>query len=213
MSSHPPADTCLIFDFDGTVANTLDLAWEIFNAMAPDYGYRPVKAEELPTLRNMTTAQFIKHCRVPKLKLPAILSEGKRRLAERMDEIRPIEGIDVVLPTLRKRWSILGILTSNDKVNVRAFLQMHGLGGFDFISTVPKLSGKAKNLKAIMRTFTLEAKDVVFAGDEARDLKAARKAGVAGAGVLWGANSKKALKLYEPKWILERPADLLDLRA
>jgi phosphoglycolate phosphatase len=212
VSSQPPADTCLIFDFDGTVASTLDLGWEIFNELAPKYGYLPVKDADRDKLRDLTTSQFIKHQQVPRLKVPAILKEGKRRLAARMDEIRPIDGMDAVLPALRKRWTVLGILTSNDKVNVRAFLQMHGLDFFDFVSTVPKLSGKAKSLKAILRTFTLETADVVFVGDEARDMKAARKADIPGAGVLWGANSKKALKLYDPRWLLERPADLLDLK-
>ncbi|MGE9294613.1 MAG: HAD hydrolase-like protein [Puniceicoccales bacterium] len=211
MSSHSAAETCLIFDFDGTVANTLDLGREIFNAMADKYGYRPVAPEEVEKLRDLTTSQFVKHQQVPRLKLPAILSEGKRMLAERMEDVRPIEGMDVVLPVLRKHWDVLGILTSNDKVNVRTFLRQHDLDFFDFVSTVPKLSGKAKSLKAIMRTFTLTPAEVCFVGDESRDMKAARKVDVTGAGVLWGANTRKALKLHEPKYILSRPSELLDV--
>ena len=63
-----------------------------------------------------------------------------------------------------------------------------------------------------MRTFTLKPAEVTFAGDESRDMKAARKAGISGAGVLWGANSKKALKVYEPKYILKQPSELLSLK-
>ena len=126
MSDPKTADRCLIFDFDGTVADTIELGREIFNEMAPDYGYRPVKPEEVDALRDLSTAQFIKHCQVPKRKLPAILTEGKRRLAERMPEIRPIDGMAEVLPRLREQFTVLGILTSNDKVNVRLFSRCTG---------------------------------------------------------------------------------------
>ncbi|MEM9226478.1 MAG: HAD-IA family hydrolase [Verrucomicrobiota bacterium] len=210
MTPSPPS--CLVFDFDGTLADTFNLAWEIFNELSSVYGYRKIDKEDLAKARDMTMAQFIKAFRISRLKIPKMLKEGKRRLAHRIEDISPIEGIQEVLPQLREQYPTLGILTSNSKQNVSSFLKQHDLDFFDFISTVPKLSGKAKSLRAIMRTYTLDPVEVIYVGDESRDMKAALKAGVHGAGVMWGFNSEKALRLYTPKWLIKEPKKLLSLR-
>lgn len=202
---------CLIFDFDGTIADTFRVAWDIFNELAEVYGYKPIRQHELTSARDMTMAQFMKTHKISRLKLPKMLKEGKRRLAARIDDVKLIDGMEAILPRLREKYPRLGILTSNSKSNVRTFLRMHELDFFDFISTVPKLSGKAKSLRAIMRTFTMTPEEIIYVGDESRDMKAAYKAGVHGAGVLWGFNAEKAMRIYSPKWVLAKPEELLTL--
>nr|WP_246455923.1 HAD-IA family hydrolase [Ruficoccus amylovorans] len=201
----------MIFDFDGTIADSAAVGQEVFNQLAEKYGFRPVAAEEIKILRGMTTSQCLRHCRVPRLKLPAILIEARQLLAARMDEILPCEGIVEVLPELSRKFTLLGILTSNSEANVRRFLEKYGLDCFDFVSTVPKLTGKARRLRTLIKAHGLAPENVIFAGDESRDMKAAQKAGVHGAGVLWGTNSSAPLALYAPRWILESPAELLQL--
>lgn len=211
VSRPAPDRTCLIFDFDGTLADSAAVGREVFNQLAEKYGFRPVSAGEIEALRGMTTAESLRHCRVPRLKLPAILIEARQRLAARIDEIRPCEGIAEVLPELRRRFTLLGILTSNSEANVRRFLQKHGLDFFDFVSPVPKLTGKARRLRSLIKTHGLAPENVIFVGDESRDMKAAQKARVRGAGVLWGASSSAPLALYAPRWIVESPAELFQL--
>ena len=38
----------MIFDFDGTVANTFELVITVLNELADEYGYRRAPSEELP---------------------------------------------------------------------------------------------------------------------------------------------------------------------
>lgn len=206
-----PSPAALVFDFDGTIADTLSEALRLFNRLAPVYGYKQLPPEDLPKARNMTTKQFIRAYEIPRMKIPSLIREGRRIFGKRISEIKPIEGMPEVLRALRPEVRTLGILTSNAKINVEAFLSKEELAFFDFVSTVPKLGGKAKNLKAIMKTFTLEPTEVAYAGDETRDLKAARKAGVRCVGVTWGFNQREVLAQMGPDILVDEPAQLLRL--
>ncbi|MEO0796918.1 MAG: HAD hydrolase-like protein [Verrucomicrobiota bacterium] len=206
-----PVPSCLVFDFDGTIADTLSEALRLFNRLAPVYGYKQLPPNELEKARNMTTKQFIRAYDIPRMKIPSMIREGRRIFGKRISEIKPIEGMPDVLRTLRPKVTTLGILTSNAKVNVEAFLTKEDLQIFDFISTVPKLGGKAKNLRSVMKTFTLDPSTMAYVGDETRDVRAAQKALVRSVGVTWGFNRYEAIAKEKPYDICENPIDLLKL--
>ena len=105
-----------------------------------------------------------------------------------------------------------GILTSNSSENVELFLKHHGLDDlFQFISSKSKLSGKAKHLKSILRTFSLEKEEILYVGDEIRDIKACQKVGIPIAAVTWGLNAKDALAANNPEYLFDDPQELRDL--
>ncbi|GHB99126.1 HAD hydrolase-like protein [Cerasicoccus arenae] len=205
------APTALIFDFDGTIADTFSEALRLFNRLAPVYGYKQLLPDDLPRARNMTTKEFIRSYDIPRMKIPSLIREGRRIIGKRIIEIKPIAGMPEVLCALRPQVKILGIVTSNAKSNVEAFLAKENLEFFDFISSVSKLGGKSKNLKAVMKTFTLEANEVVYVGDEYRDLLAANKAGVGSVGVCWGFNKHHVLAKQQPDYLFQDPKELLQL--
>jgi HAD superfamily hydrolase (TIGR01549 family) len=199
---------CVVFDFDGTLADTIEQALIILNQLSEEYDFKQLGHEEIHGAKDMTASQFVKHLKIPRMKVPRILKEGKKRLASRVQEIQPIHGMDILIRNVRSRHDILGILTSNSSENVQNFLRLRQLDCFDFISTIPKLSGKAKNLKAIMRTHSLTEDDIIYVGDEIRDIKASKKAGVPVIGVTWGFNSEKALKEAKPDYLADSPEKL-----
>jgi len=211
MSTPKPEQKCLVFDFDGTLADTMDKAMLIYNEMAMRHGFLPVKQEELPATRRMTANEFIKAYRVPRLKIPKLLLEGKRILGTQIETIRPFPGLEQVLPRLRPHFELLGILTSNSKENVTAFLNHNNLNLFDFVSTVPKLKGKRKHLAAIAATYSLEPAEIVFVGDERRDVRAGKKALVNTVAVSWGFNARDALIADKPDYVFDEVSDLENL--
>ena len=112
------------------------------------------------------------------------------------------------------RASAFGVLTSNATANVDLFLRANGLREyFDFISSTSKLTGKSKHLRAIQKTFSLRAQEMLYVGDEIRDIKAAKKAAIPIAAVTWGFNSTESLKTENPEHIISDPAELLGLVA
>lgn len=201
----------LLFDFDGTLADTLAVSLLAYNQLAPAHGMRPLRNEDLPRVRQMGTSEFIKFSGVSRMRIPRILAEGKTLVSGFMENVQPIDGIAQVLPRLRERFEVMGIITSNSKDNVRTFLRAHNMEHFEFISSVPKLSGKAKHIRAAMKLFTLMEGQVAYFGDETRDIKAARKAKVFAGAVTWGFNSRSALSAREPDMVVESPAELLGL--
>ena len=202
----------VIFDFDGTLADTLEESRRIYNILAPDYRLRPVSADELPALRDFSLLELLDHLGIPKRKVPSLLSRGTSLMRGNITTLPLIPGIAEILPTMRERAECFGILTSNATANVDLFLKAHGLRQhFDFISSTSKLTGKSKHLRAICKTFSAKPEAMLYVGDEIRDIKAAKKAGIAMAAVTWGFNSAESLQAEAPEHLITDPHQLLKL--
>ncbi|MEY4243328.1 MAG: hypothetical protein RLZZ245_913, partial [Verrucomicrobiota bacterium] len=52
---------------------------------------------------------------------------------------------------------------------------------------------------------------MLYIGDELRDVKAAQKAGIPIAAVTWGFNSRESLAASEPDYLFDQPTDFLRL--
>ena len=94
----------------------------------------------------------------------------------------------------------IGILTTNSREIVDYVLKK-GKVGVDFIYTDGSLFRKHKNIKSILQERGLEKQDVIYVGDEVRDIIASRKAGIQVMAVSWGANSRKLLKTEKPDYV------------
>lgn len=202
----------LIFDFDGTIADTLEEVRRIFNRLAPDYGLREIPPAEVPVLRHLSLKQLLHRLGIAKRHVPSLVARGTSMLRGAIAGLALIDGMAQVLPDLRRRAGTFGILTSNAPPNVELFLRAHGLRDlFNFVSSTPKLHGKAKHLRAIRKTFSLRTEEMIYIGDEIRDVRAARKAGIAVAAVTWGFNSPEALAAAKPDFLIDTPAGFLHL--
>ena len=202
----------LVFDFDGTIADTLGETRLIFNRLAPEYGIREVAEEELAQLRHMSLSALLDHLDIPKRRVPALIARGTGMMRGNITRLKMIEGMSEMLVELRRHVRSFGILTSNSTANVDLFLRTHGLRDqFDFISSTSKLTGKAKHLKAILKTFSLRPGELLYIGDELRDVKASQKAGIPIAAVTWGFNSRESLAASKPEYLFDRPVDFLRL--
>jgi phosphoglycolate phosphatase-like HAD superfamily hydrolase len=201
-----------IFDFDGTLADTLEETRLIYNRMAVDYGLRQVEKDELNHLRHLSLKEFIEYLEIPKRRVPVMLARGTTLMRANISKLPLIPGIGEILPKLREQASSFGILTSNATANVDLFLRAHGLRDtFDFISSTSKLTGKSKHLRAIRKTFSLKSEEMVYVGDEIRDIRASKKAGIPVAAVSWGFNSSEALAAEHPEHLFSNPLELLSI--
>ena len=202
----------LVFDFDGTIADTLGETRLIFNRLAPEYGIREVAEDELAHLRHLSLSALLDHLEIPKRRVPALIARGTGMMRGNITRLKMIEGMSEMLVELRRHVRSFGILTSNSTANVDLFLRTHGLRDqFDFISSTSKLTGKAKHLKAILKTFSLRPSELLYIGDELRDVKASQKAGIPIAAVTWGFNSRESLAASKPEYLFDRPVDFLRL--
>lgn len=203
----------LVFDFDGTIADTLAETRKIFNAIAPDYGIRTVGEHEVPQLRHLSLKEILKELDIPKRRVLSLITRGTSMMRKNIDQLQLIAGMKEALTDLRNHTDNLGILTSNTTNNVELFLEKHGIRElFDFVSSTSKLTGKSTHLKAIRKTFSLNHCEMLYVGDELRDVKAAQKAGIPHVAVSWGFNSRESLLEAEPTYLFDHPEELSQIR-
>ncbi len=200
-----------IFDFDGTVADTFAVAVEIFNELSEEFGYRPIRQEELKATRTMSAKQILKRHGIKMKHLPKLASKALGLLRARIERVQPYAGVPEMLRELGARGHQLGILTSNSEENVRVFLEMHNLEVFDFVKSCPRLFGKARELKKIMKNRGLKPEELLFVGDEVRDIEAGHKVNVAVAAVGWGFTLEETLRAERPALFVRSPLELVDV--
>lgn len=200
----------LVFDFDGTIADTHRYIIEISNRLADEFQYRKILPAEIEDLKNKTAKEIIGVLRVPMLKIPAIIARAKKEFYEGIAQVKPIAGVREVLAELKQNGAHMGILSSNNQENIRAFLEIHGLTDiFDFIHTTSKVWSKNTSLKDLAGKYDLTLGNILYVGDETRDITAARKVNAKVIAVAWGYNSAKVLKKHRPDYLLQRPEELL----
>jgi len=200
----------VIFDFDGTLANSIDLIIALYNEHADEFGYEKLNRKEIPSLRRMGYKKAMKQKKIRYRSLPKMIPVLGREMRLRIQEVEPYEGIVSLLKDLQKDGYNLGVLTSNQAALVSEFFNTHDFPAFDFIVSEKTLFGKGKALKRIMRQQKIDSKNVVYVGDEPRDVLASRKAGVSVIGVTWGIGGKEGFEKTSPNMLVSSPRELND---
>ncbi len=201
----------IIFDFDGTIADSLLKGIEITNKIAKQLNIKTIKEEEIEHLRNLTPYELIKYMGIPLFKIPVLVARYHKETNEIIDTLKPYHGMPGVINTLAEKY-MLGILSSNSEENINKFLKNNNLDkNFLFVSSQPSLFGKGASLKKIMRQHKLGPDQVIYIGDEVRDIQSAKKARIKIISVTWGGNSRKLLERFSPDYIAETPGDILSI--
>ncbi|KRH98219.1 MULTISPECIES: HAD-IA family hydrolase [Cylindrospermopsis] len=201
----------IIFDFDGTIADTLDALVTIANRLAREFGYMQISAKELKLLRNLTARQIIKYSGVSLFKIPFLVKRVKGELKNKIKDLQPIPEIPEALRELSNQGYKLGIITSNAQENVHEFLKCHQLDNlFEFVHSGVTIFGKNTIMSSVIKQRQIKPQTVIYVGDETRDIEAAKKANVQVIAVTWGFNSPEALARENPDFLIDHPRELLE---
>jgi phosphoglycolate phosphatase-like HAD superfamily hydrolase len=200
----------IIFDFDGTLADTLEAIVAITNRLALEFGYKTVNSEEVTKLQNLSSQEIIRYSKIPILKLPFLLRRVKGELKQEIHHLKPIQGIEEALLALKQDGHQLGIVTSNAEANVLTFLKHHGWHElFEFVHSGSSLFGKNKVLRRLLSQREINLDAVLYVGDETRDIEAAKQVKIKSVAVSWGFNSRQALARQNPDFLIGQPHELL----
>jgi phosphoglycolate phosphatase-like HAD superfamily hydrolase len=111
-----------------------------------------------------------------------------------------------VIQALHGQQHSLAVITSNTPETVRAFLAVHELQHcFDSVTGGGTLFGKGRLIARCLAQQGLSTDQVLYIGDEVRDVEAARFAGIKAVSVTWGFNSRDALAAAQPDWLVDDP--------
>ena len=198
----------VLFDFDGTLANTLELVARIYNEHAHEYGAKQIDLRDLSEYRRLGYKKAMKKAGIRWTVLPRLVLFISKEMKQHMGEVQPYGGIVEMLRELQKQGVSIGVLTSNDAGLVQDFFTAHKFPTFDFVVSEKTMFGKEKALRRIMKRHSLSPNNVVYVGDEPRDITASNKAGIKVIGVTWGVGGKEAFETTTPDVQVDTVAQL-----
>ena len=199
----------VIFDFDGTLANSFPWLLSVLDGLADKYRLRRIDQSEIETLRGYTARQMLAYYRVPFWKMLLIGNDFRKWMARDIEQIHLFPGIDRVLEQLSALGVELALVTSNAAANVHKVLGPANAARIDYYECGVSVLGKEGRFEKVIRKSGVRPEEVLCIGDEIRDLEAARKVNLAFGAVSWGYARLEALLAHAPQFVFHSVDDIL----
>ena len=202
----------IIFDFDGTIADTTNKFIQIADLLADKYSFQQFELSKISELKNHTLLDLaLNYFKIPWYKIPFVVINFKKLLTRSADKTELYPDIKNIISELKSKGFRLGLLTSSPTKNVEIVLEKFELSDFfEFVKTNASYYNKERNIQKIINKNKLNKSDIYYVGDEVRDLNACKKIGVHCISVSWGFSSKELLLSHNPEIILDKPSQILE---
>ncbi len=206
----------VLFDLDGTLTASEDLALEQFKDVLPRFIHRPITDSEARALIGRPISVSLPSV-FPELapvadKIIGTILEGWWEINHR---VRAYPNVQPLLRSLREQEYAIGIVTSKRKAFVPTELRVSGLA--EFIATIVDFDdcppGKHKpdpfSLYSAAQRLGVSSNACVYVGDQPNDILAAHAAKMPALAAVWGCGSRGQLEQYEPTFYANEPKDVL----
>ena len=186
-----------IFDFDGTLADSLPWFRTSFQETIARFDLAPASPEELEAMRGLSARAIMARLKVSMWQLPAIVSDMRRRKLAAAGETPLFAGIPAMLADLQRLGIRTAIVSSDSEASVRLVLGPTAslITRFDCGAAV---FGKHWKFRRVARGLGAKPSETICIGDELRDIDAARAAGMDSGAVAWGYALPAALQAAGP---------------
>lgn len=197
----------VIFDFDGTIADSLSVAISIFEELMRDG--KALLPDEIERLRAMSMVEVALELRITPWKVPFLLARGRKMMRQRMDTVEAFDGMPELIRQLHEDGHRLYIMSSNSVHNITPLLERYNLHK-QFIKLYGSAGvfGKDNVLRRMLKRQKLNPAETYYVGDEVRDIEAAKKAGIPIISVEWGYNSAEILRKHKPDFFVTKPKEI-----
>jgi len=197
----------VLWDFDGTLADTLAFMVSAYNVVAARRGLRPIRDTE--SIRGLSPLAFLRTLGIPLMKAPTLLPGILSAVRRDMPNVRLFAGMPDALNDFRQAGCRMSILSSNSRENILDCLRANDVAGFfEAVLGYRRIFGKGDGIRRFLKGRIKPGERAVYVGDEVRDIVAARKAGVDVAAVTWGYNTRELLAEHAPDYLIDRPEQL-----
>ncbi len=201
----------IIFDLDGTLVDSLDTFIKIGNEMAEKYGYKPVSQDKIKELLQLPMKKRLAALKIPVYKLPKIGVELLGSYKTYAEEVKPINGVKEMLEKLHSDGYGLSIVSSNTVHNIKAFLEINQMNMFCNMQSSKGLFAKHVTIGRLINKLGVEKDEVIYIGDEQRDVEACKKIGIKVISVLWGFDSLELITNAKPDFIAFKPEEIVEI--
>lgn len=200
----------VIFDFDGTLADTGSIAYKIYLRLLHKYNLPRLDRRQLEELNTLPIRERFRKTGVPLYKLPRLVGDVLALLSEYIGSVPLFPEMDRLLEELQGKGITLAITSSNSRDNISSFLKVHGLDCFQEICANAGFFGKHRFIVSVIKRLGLEISDALYVGDELRDILSCKKIGVKIVAATWGYDHRELLSVGQPDYLADKPMDVMD---
>ena len=199
----------IIFDFDGTLADTMPVFVDVFDQAADKYGFKRLDRSRHHALRQLDARQMMALHEIPLWKVPAIATFMRVAMGRSVADIRLFDGMADALRALKARGVILAVVSSNSRSNVVNVLGPELADLFSHFECGASLFGKLPKIRKVLAATGVAREHTMLVGDEIRDAKVSAEAGIDFGAVAWGFNTVETLMAENPSRVFRATGDLL----
>lgn len=200
----------IIFDFDGTLANTEPIILTIYAEIAEQKGWPPMTKTEYKKLRKSTVQQGLRWLGIRPWQIPGLLREAHRRFHRHIEHIQMFDGLAELVASLHGQGDTVYVLSANSRQTIDKVLARHQLSDKVTVLKSPPLLSKHKSIQKLIKKHGYAKDHVWMIGDELRDIDAARKAGVPSIAVTWGLQDSDVLRKAQPTHVATKPREIAE---
>lgn len=199
----------VIFDFDGTLADSADWFISMTNEVARRFRFRQVSEEEVAMLRGRSSREVVAYMRVPAWKMPFIARHTRRLVSENTSQIPLFPESRALIRRLHDAGVALALVSSNSEANVRRILGEETADCIRHYDCGASLFGKTPKFRRVVRKAGARHGQVLSIGDETRDIEAASRAGIDSGAVTWGYARPEILESHRPTFLFNTMDDIV----
>jgi phosphoglycolate phosphatase len=210
-----------IFDLDGTLADTLSTIAEYGNIALTTHGYKKIEIETYKKLvgdgRDELVRRMLSYVGDCELKGFEAVKKTYSSLYEQnvTGETKAFEGIPELLDVLKRKSIKLAVLSNKQNEVVPAVVEaLFGADCFDLClgqSDAIKRKPAPDGANLIAEKLKVEPHEFLYIGDTNVDMLTGKAAKMNTVGVTWGFRDRQELVESGADYIINKPAELLEL--
>jgi len=201
----------IICDFDGTIVDSGQVVFDLFNEFADKYDYKKIPQSESDRIRALTVKERFKEYEVPVLKVPMLTMDVVKRYKKSIPTLEVNQEMKQVLKNLKELGIKLVMISANSKENIQKFLKLNNMEYFDEIIQSSRFFGRHTTMNNYMKKNNVAKDEIILIADEHRDIVAARKSEIPIISVTWGYDLEELLSKSNPDFLVRSPLEIMDI--
>ncbi|MED4268198.1 HAD hydrolase-like protein [Priestia megaterium] len=201
----------IICDFDGTIVDSGQVVFDLFNEFADKYDYKKIPQSESDRIRALTVKERFKEYEVPVLKVPMLTMDVVKRYKKSIPTLEVNQEMKRVLKSLKEFGIKLVMISANSKENIEKFLKLNDMEYFDEIIQSSRFFGRHTTMNNYMKKNHVAKDEIILIADEHRDIVAAKKSEIPIISVTWGYDLEELLSKSNPDFLVRSPLEIMDI--